>query len=259
MIDKLQRREYGRGGALGVIIPPPNSTVEPELRILLPQDVDLFVTRMPRRSKGQRLTEQVHRDYILHVNSKLEDTAKTLDSLPATSTYLAHTGCSYLAGYQKERELVAALSHSGTAHVITAAGAISAMISLLGSHRISIVSPYPSWLNELALQYWHDAGVEVVEVVTVEDAVSMSSVFDVVAEEVVEAVRKLDLSVLDAVVLTGTGMPTLRAIELLAEDVAVPVISPNVGAAAWALEHMAGQFSYGTAPPALRCLERWIQ
>jgi maleate isomerase len=65
------------------------------------------------------------------------------------------------------------------------------------------------------------------------------------SDHALSAVRSLNLADTEALVISGTGMPTLRALRILGDELPIPVISSNL-CLAWALMHTAAP---DLAPP----------
>ncbi|MGH7263556.1 MAG: hypothetical protein ACREMB_01725, partial [Candidatus Rokuibacteriota bacterium] len=115
--------------------------------------------------------------------------------------------------------------------------------------------PYPAWVTELATVYWRASGFEIAAIVPLPDVVS---IYAVDTEKVVDAAEGLRASDADVILLSGTGVPTLRAIERLAGSVPLPVISSNLALGWWILQTLGG-IDVGESPaPALRQLGGWL-
>jgi maleate isomerase len=242
----MRTREYGQAGAVGLLVIPENSSVEAEFRALMPDGIAMCTARLPGPLKGP-FTERGLRERILGYNRAIAETAESLASIPLDVAYLANTGSSYVAGYAKEAELLAALSRTGAPHLTTATQAIATSLRTIGIRRISIVSPYPDWLNDLAITYWQESGVEVRQIVGVSNG---SSIYDIRSENVVAAAREVDMSSTEAIVISGTAIPTLHAIEVLSQTTPVPVLSANACAASWVLSRTDPKVGYWDARPA---------
>ena len=59
----------------------------------------------------------------------------------------------------------------------------------------------------------------------------MPSIYEIISGEVIEAIGQLDIATAEAVVITGTGMATHRAIEFYAPTSEIRIISSNQGIA----------------------------
>lgn len=234
-----RKREYGHSGTVGIGVPQANTTVEAEFRALLPDGVNLVTSRLQgsRSDSRTRLLDYFH---------NLEATLDAFDSAPLGAFGFACTGSSYLLGLEANRKAFDELSNRRGYPVISAAEAILGSLAQLGARRIALVSPYPSWLTEASLGYWKDAGIEVVEVVQVAaDTADTRNVYNVTSGDAVDAANRLQHRDLDAILLSGTGMPTLRAIGPISRALGKAVLSSNL-CLDWAFERA---LRIGGAPP----------
>ncbi|AWB34964.1 hypothetical protein DBV39_15905 [Orrella marina] len=118
---------------------------------------------------------------------------------------------------------------------MTAAQAIRAALSRLNAKRIALLSPYPAWLTDAGLEYWNKQGIEV----THTELISLPSgdtrgVYAIRNRQILKTGEKFIGSGADVLLMSGTGMPTLRAIQPLQEELGIPVISSNY-CLAWAM------------------------
>ena len=93
---------------------------------------------------------------------------------------------------------------------------------------------------EAGERYWRDAGLEVVDSVRIETGSGDTrSVYGVRGAQVTDAAARLAAEGADAILLSGTGMPTLRAIVAIERATGRPVLSSNL-CLAWAVLHELG-------------------
>lgn len=228
MTAMKKAREYGKAGTIGVGVPQANTTVEAEFRVLAPTGVNVVTARLQgsRADSRQRLLDYFH---------TLDAALDSFDSAPLGAFGFACTGSSYLLGAAQDRSAFAGLSQRRGYPVIPATEAILESLAHVGARRMALVSPYPAWLTEAALAYYRDAGIDVAEVVQVEaDTADTRNVYNITSADAVAAAQRLQAKDVGAVLLSGTGMPTLGAIGAISRLTGKPVLSSNL-CLAWAL------------------------
>jgi maleate isomerase len=139
----------------------------------------------------------------------------------------ACTGSSYLVGRAAEVRIVQRLEEQYGYPILTATAAIMGVLEGKAARRIAIASPYPPALAEAARAYWSDAGYEVVEIRRIDtssdDTRRIYALGSADARVAASALRELEV---DAVLISGTGLPSLQ---LIAEDVkGPPLLSSNL-------------------------------
>ncbi len=145
------------------------------------------------------------------------------------------TGSSYVAGRALEDRLSAEATASAKLPVITAAQAIRRALDALGIDTIALVSPYPEALAEAGYRYWEESGIRVVAKRRVDlDLIDTHRIYELTSDDALQALRAVSKDGADAVVASGTGMPTLRALRKLRMETSLPVLSSNL-CLAWAL------------------------
>jgi maleate isomerase len=232
--------EYGT--VLGILTPQANTTVEPEMHALLGGAAGYSVITA-------RLTSALadSRARLIEYFDRLEAALAQFDVAPLAAAGFACTGSSYLVGRANEEKRLAAASLAAGCPVLSAAQAILAVLAALGAKRIALVSPYPQWLASAAERYWRDAGIALTSVAGLpQDLADTRGIYRLTTGRVQSLFAELDVRGAEAVLLSGTGMPTLRAIASL--PASPPVISSNL-CLAWLLERS----SNGAQP-----LERWL-
>ena len=185
----------------------------------------------------------------------LPEVVRSFGGMRLDALCLMHTGCSYAAGLDGEKRLRAALALGNVSHPFTAAEAVADTLEALGCARVALVVPYPDWLARAAVSYWEARGLAVTGVVKPRDVVS---IYDITPAAVLESIARLDLRSADAVVLSGTGMATLRVLETYAATSEIPVVSANQCAAWQALSRcIAPELQLESLAPVLRELRNW--
>jgi maleate isomerase len=237
--------EYGPRGLIGVLTPQANTTVEAELWILAPPGVNLTNGRLT--SGAPTMSERLA-EYF----DTLEGAVGQFGDAPLSAIAFACTGSSYLIGAANEAALIGRLEADRQTPIVTAARAILEALRVLGAGRVAFVSPYGANLTAHSLAYWRAAGLEVAQVVSpAADAAGFHPIYAIGARQVSAALDEVGEDA-EAVVLLGTGMPSLGPILRCAGNGGPPVISSNL-CLAWLATSLALQ-----APLERDALLAWI-
>ena len=198
--------EYAKRGLVGVLTPQANTTVEPEFRILWPAGVTMLNARLT--SKKKKMEER-----LVDYTNQIEVTLDQFSNAPLQAVAFGCTGASYLIGQEKENQICERIKENKGFNFITAARAVTDSFNALGARKIGLVSPYPASLTEISVTYWQNAGFEVTEVSSAyNDASDFHPIYSLRAGSSNEALLSLQNKEIDAIVMLGTGMPTLQPI-----------------------------------------------
>ncbi len=222
---------------IGVLVPPGNPTVEPELYRMTPHGVSLHFARLDSSSSSS----------APGAHGGMEDrTQAYLDSLPAVAptlgavspavVVLAFTAASYSHGFAREQVLADRIASLTGSRALTAAQAIFAALQHLGVKKLALGTPYPESISALGRAYWEAAGLKVVGYARL---AGVENIYDESEERAYRLARQADVPDADAVLLSGTGLPTVGVLEVLERDLGKPVISSNQ-ASLWRALRMAG-------------------
>lgn len=231
-------REYGRGGLFGLLTPQGNPTAEPELRIMLPPSRALLAARL---SSASSMLRQRLIDYGEGLNEFIDH----FDNIAFDAVGFACTGTSYLIDSEVEQSRMDAIATRKGYPIITAAEAIRSALAILRANTIALVSPYPAWLTDACRAHWERHGVKVAATLQLPPGTAEAHrIYGLTSAEVLKAVASFDLHGAQALLLAGTGMPSLRAILALEPLKGVPVLSANL-CLAWALARITGEAAAG--------------
>jgi len=238
--------EYASRGLVGMLTPQANTTVEPEFNILWPRGVAMINARLMsgKASMTARLL-----DYFDNYAASLAQFANA----PVGVVAAACTGASYLAGREREAAVVREIAERHEHPFITAALAVVDALTVLKAKRVGLVSPYPDDLNKASVAYWQSHGFEVAEVALVFNAASaFHPIYSLGGSSAAQALQSLKDKPLDAIVMLGTGMPTLRPIAEAIGWNGPLAMSCNLCLAWRAVEVLDGQ------APSRATLEPWL-
>jgi len=220
--------DYGPRARLGIATPSANPTVEPEIRALVPASIGVYATRLTHASPKVE-------DRLAHYIRHIPESIGSFGAMQIKAFGFGCTGSSYIAGRELEDRLSAEAAATARLPVITAAQAIRRALDVLGVDTIALVSPYPEGLAEAGYRYWNDSDIRVVAKRRVDlDLIDTHRIYELTSDDALEALRAVGREGAGAIVASGTGMPSLRALRILRSETALPVLSSNL-CLAWAL------------------------
>lgn len=222
---------------IGVLVPPGNPTVEPELYRMAPTGVSLHFARLqsspsagpPGGAVGMEERTRAYRE-------GLDGPAQALGEVRPAVVLLAHTASSYALGWGHEQQLVDRIASRCRAPALLAAQAVRAALHHLGVTRLALGTPYPESISRQGRAYWEAAGFQIVGYHQLAD---VTDIYAETEERAAELARQADTPEAQAVLLSGTGLPTVGVLERLERELGKPVISSNQ-ACLWRALRLAG-------------------
>ncbi|WP_395104963.1 Asp/Glu racemase [Actinomadura sp. SCN-SB] len=202
------------------VVAPFDFALDRELWRWTPDDVSLFMTRLP----------YVPVPVTVEMASALSDhsivrqaTRDVLAPEPLAVAYACASG-SFIRGAEGERELQQAMLKAGAPSATTTSGALVESLSLLGIGRIAVVTPYIDSVTDRLVSFLGAHGVAVVSSVGMG---LLNHIWKVGYQEVVNAVSAVDRPEAEAVFISCTNVPTYDIIAPLERMIGKPVLTAN--------------------------------
>ncbi|WP_406003098.1 Asp/Glu racemase [Streptomyces sp. NBC_00829] len=215
---------------IGLIVPSSNLTMETELpRMLNAREAvepgDRFVFHSSRMRMKHVTPEELRGMNAQTERAALELADARLDVV-ATACLVAIMAQGPGHHCVAEAEITAALRAEGAkAPVVSSAGALLSGIGALGARRVAIITPYMKELTAQVADYIEDAGVEVVDALSLEVPDNLA-VARLDPADLREHWKRLDLRRADALVLSAcVQMPSLASIQPVEDEAGLPVLS----------------------------------
>ena len=230
---------FGWRARIGVLVPPGNPTMEPELYRMAPEGVSLHFARLEEVggaayasvAGGPAGLDDRIENYVRGVPGP----ARALGAVKPAVVVFGMTAASY-APRDRDETLVPQIASLTGAIGISAAGAVRAALERLGVKRLALGTPYPESISRLGREYWEATGFEVVGYHRLPD---VDNIYGENEQRAYQLARAADAPSADAVLLSGTGLPTVGILDVIERDLGKPVISSNQ-ACLWHALRLAG-------------------
>jgi len=211
---------YGWRAKIGILVPPGNPTVEVETASVVPRGVSVHFTRMT--ASGPTGTHVGQQERNLSQIESVEGCVELLRMLSPSVIALAHTATSYTLGQAGESELIARIEKKFGCRFITAFNSSLEAFQHLNIKKIGYATPYNEETTAEGKQHIEACGFEVVKVARLDNVIN---IYDETPERAYMAGRSAFHENADAIYLSGTGMPTLKALHQLETDTGKVVLS----------------------------------
>ena len=214
-----------RGGArIGVLVPYTNVNLEPDLALMRPQGCTLHFERLgdydidaiPGAEQMARLGA-----------SDLNETLRLICGIRPHAVLYGCTSATLTHGSAFDRDLAAQIGARSGAVSLTAAGSLVRAVRALGARRVGFSSPYLGEINDQAVAFLADAGIETVRRADIGRALGNYGQGELTPDEVFALALKADGPGVEAIVLSCTDMRAVEAVDRVEAATGKPVVTSN--------------------------------
>jgi maleate isomerase len=211
--------EPDRQQGIGVVAPF-DFALDRELWRWVPEDVSLYLTRLPFFTTPVTVEMAVACGDRRAVRRAVRD---VLTPEPQVVAYACTSG-SFVEGAAGEEVLRRTMEDAGAPAACTTSGALIAALRALGVTQLAIATPYVEPVTRRLVAYLAEHGVSTA---SSEGLGLLGNIWRVTYSEVVEIVRAADNSTADALFISCTNLPTYDLIEPLEQALGKPVLTAN--------------------------------
>jgi maleate cis-trans isomerase len=222
---------------IGLIVPKPNQTMQPELTAWFPKGSSVDVKRIPGLGRGHMGPADIP-EYSASVVALSTEIAPEIDRV----VYGCTSGA-FLGGAVAEDVVLDKLSQSTGKPSISTARAVTQAFQASGSKRIAVLSPYSPATNVHLISYLKGFGIDVAKT-TVMDVASVGGYRKITPEDVVIAARDAMTDDADGLLIVCSLMPTFPVIGQLQTELGRPVFSSISATAREVMDSMGMQITY---------------
>ncbi|MGI9463205.1 MAG: maleate cis-trans isomerase family protein, partial [Aestuariivirgaceae bacterium] len=199
-------------GRIGVLVPFTNTNLEPDLAMLQPDGISFHFARLGGYDADEIPDDKQMADMGA---SAIDEPLQMIAGVKPDVVMYGCTSATLTHGVTFDRDLAARIQKDTGAATVTAAGALVHALKSLGVARIGFASPYVGAINEQAVSFLGDAGVETVNVADVGKALGNYGQGELTPDEVFALGKRADHPDAEAIVLSCTDMRSIETIDRL--------------------------------------------
>jgi maleate isomerase len=202
------------------VVAPFDFALDRELWRWVPENVSLYLTRMPF------FTTPVTVEMAAAVSERGVVRRATRDVLtpePDVVAYACASG-SFVGGMLGERLLVRTMIDAGAPAACTTSGALVEALALLGVRQLAIATPYVDDVTDRLISYLAEYNVRTV---ASNGLGLLGHIWRVPYATVIDIVRSVDSPEAEAMFISCTNLPTYDVIEPLEQALGKPVLTAN--------------------------------
>jgi maleate isomerase len=218
------------GTRLGVLVPSGNVVLEPDMYRMAPPGVTVHFSR------------------VVNSEDTPEQLLRMIDYVPRCCEELSHAnmdayafGCtagSLMGGVGYDRKISDLMESLTKKPSTTTSSSVLAGLRELGIQRVSVLTPYEDWLNDLEKTFFEGHGLTVCAIRGL-GFPDPEDIAGTTPDQIVDLVRSVDRPEAQGIFLSCTDFRAVEALERLERELGKPAVSSNQ-ATMWSLLRLAG-------------------
>lgn len=214
-----------RGRArIGVLVPFTNCNLEADMALLRPDGISFHFARLG----GYDLEAVPDAEQMAGLGSaSLDEPLRLLTGVRPDVVLYGCTSATLTHGRAFDQELAAKIKAGSGAETVTAAGALVHALRALDVKRIGFASPYVAEINDLAIAFLAESGIETLARADIGVALGNYGQGELTPDEVFALGLRAAAEEAEAVVLSCTDMRSVEVVERLEAELGKPVITSN--------------------------------
>lgn len=214
-----------RGRArLGLLVPFTNTNLEPDMTLMSPPGISVHVARLGGYD-AERIPDESQMQGL--GASDIEGPLRLLMGARPDIILYGCTSATLAHGPGFDRRLSARSRSVSGAETVTAAGALVSALKSLDARKVGLASPYVPAINDMAVAFLAEAGIETVRRSEASVPLSNEEQGAMTPDEVLASGIRADHDDADAVVLSCTDMRSVESIARLEQALRKPAICSN--------------------------------
>jgi maleate isomerase len=213
----------GKIRRLGVLVPSSDSVAEADFKTFLPAQVSFHTARLPHSETTQRGYATLD-----EICGGIEFAAPTLVQVAPELIVFACTSGSFYKGEGWDKELERRITAATGVPALVTARAVRQALLQIAATRIFMITPYPEEINQLEIEYFRSAGLEVVDY-TCFHCEKSKEVSDILPQSVLDrALQHVEtIRMCDALFISCTGLRGMEVAEEAERQFGMPTITSN--------------------------------
>jgi maleate cis-trans isomerase len=212
------------GARIGVLVPFTNVNLEPDMVLMCPPGCTMHFERLG----GYDVDEIPGSGQMAEMGTA--DITETLRLIAGVRPAMVLYGCTSATlthGPDFNRDLAARIKAVSGADSLTAAGSLVAALKMLGARRVGFSSPYLGEINDRAIAFLADEGIETVRRADIGRELGNYGQGELTPDQVHALALRADHPEAQAIVLACTDMRSVEAIERIEAATGKPVVASN--------------------------------